>query len=261
MLLVLHAIEPTKFWVVPWDELPEPKPKHIYIRDTRKDVGPMHFRTKNNLKRWKQREETTQSLPRALAQYYSIASTGSSPVRLFQDEEANTPIGQTAQKEIEYQRKRGSLLPQLVFGPPEESYLAHDSVVVVASKRYRVQEKLAVVRTDKSGYGSSVFMQRRQIKGPANPYKVGDFDALWVSVPPGDRGFYFIPSAVLITRGILQTSTVPGKKSLKIYPPGTPPSKNKRDLWANEFYFEYKDPDVLSKIEAVFAKYEPEAVQ
>jgi hypothetical protein len=152
-------------------------------------------------------------------------------------ENIQTPITKCCQIEQKFCQLRESKLPNIQFEQPKINQSVYDFKV----NNYKIQEKTAIMRKDRSSYNMCMITKNKN--GNNNiPYDSGDNDFYWINLQDNET-FYIIPEQIFIERQIISTETKKGKKYI---------SFAAKNTWLNEYKFNYNEENVNEIINNYF---------
>jgi len=185
-------------------------------------------------------------------EYYLLAINGSHLLDIKFYEDINRPVHKLHQNEQQFRKKIICYLEQTNL-PIKDAIIensAHDFVL----GDLKIQEKIASITN--SGTSYSFELKRRSTD--YFTYIKDDFDILIIHVPsPNDDFLYFIPMDILVRRGIIKSFRENKRpNAIYIYPQEFIDGQKYiiKDNWPSEFLLSYKDPNLISKILAIYNK-------
>jgi hypothetical protein len=143
-------------------------------------------------------------------------------------ESIQRPITDNCIKEQYYRTLRENKLHQLPFEYPEVNQCIFDFVI----NNFKIQEKTAFVKKSYKHY--SVLLGKNKY-GIANiPYDQGDNHFYWINLQD-EQTFYVIPEDILVSRNIISSGNIKGKRYL---------SFAKRNTWLDEYKYLYNEENI-----------------
>lgn len=126
--------------------------------------------------------------------------------------------------------------------------------------KFKLNDKEIVCRTSKitpRKIGQFVTFWKRSENGPIEPFEETDnLDFFIVIVQTKtDVGQFVFPKSILISKGVISTSTKSGKRAFRVYPPWDVPTSKQAiqsQQWQLQFFYSVNSATDLRQFEALY---------
>lgn len=167
-----------------------------------------------------------------------------SALNLWENNTAMIPVQKLHKQEREYFVHRTVNFPKLIYTLPKKD----GSCIDVIINNVNIQDKVATLSPNNSYH---LRLNKSNGRKKKQPYKHGDFDALWIYLPD-KKTFYLIPSDILLSHDYFQTDNCVGKQTLCWVPANT--DKKSNNYWIKNYRYRYQQKGIEEKIIDILEK-------